>query len=283
LPSPLLYPDAIGAGGNKAMTIDPQTPVLIGVGQRTVHWRGPDDGPAPSPQALRATAARLALADAVADGGTAADLAATIDRVVVVRTMLDSVPGMPQPFGRCANPPGTLAADIGVAPRETIYSMVGGDQPQALVNESASAIHAGEARAILLAGAEATAAMKVAARHGAMLDWSASAEGACDDRGLGPMLLSPYALANGLGAPTQTYPAFEHAYRARAGHSVADHRQAMSALWSQFSAVAAAPMRNSRSLAMPPSCRRHRPKITRSPIPISNGMSRRMRSTRGRR
>lgn len=217
------------------MTIDPHTPVLVGVGQIVSHWRAGDAGDAPSPQRLRAAATRAALADS----GAAEALAAAIDRVVVVRTMLDSVPGAPQPFGRCANPPGTLAADCGLAPRDAIYSVVGGDQPQTLVNEAAAAIFAGECRAILLSGAEATAAMKAALKAGLMLDWSASADGECDDRGLGPMLLSPYEIANGLGAPTQTYPAFEHALAHRLGHDRAAHRALMSNLWAGFSRVAA--------------------------------------------
>lgn len=217
------------------MTVDPRTPVLVGVGQTVSHWQAGDAGDAPSPQSLRQGATRAALADS----GVAESLAATIDRVVVVRTMLDSVPGAPQPFGRCANPPATLAADCGLSPRDTIYSVVGGDQPQTLVNAAAAAIYAGDCRAILLSGAEATAAMKAALKAGITLDWSTSAEGECDDRGLGPMLLSPYEIANGLGAPTQTYPAFEHALAARLGHDRAAHRALMSKLWAGFSRVAA--------------------------------------------
>jgi acetyl-CoA C-acetyltransferase len=117
--------------------------------------------------------------------------------------------------------------------------VVGGDQPQTLVNAAAAAIYAGDCRAILLSGAEATAAMKAALKAGITLDWSTSAEGECDDRGLGPMLLSAYEIANGLGAPTQTYPAFEHALAARLGHDRAAHRALMSKLWAGFSRVAA--------------------------------------------
>lgn len=217
------------------MTIPPNTPVLVGVGQIVSHWRPGSDEAAPSPQSLRAAATRRALADS----GQAAGLAASIDRVVVVRTMLDSVPGAPQPFGRCANPPGTLAIDTGLAPREAIYSQVGGDQPQTLVNESAAAIHAGECRAILLVGAEATAAMKAAVKAGMQLDWSYGVDGDPIDLGLGSHLLSSYEIANGLGAPTQTYPAFENALATRLGKGKHGHRAMMSALWSGFASVAA--------------------------------------------
>ena len=217
------------------MTIAPNTPILVGVGQIVSHWHPGSDEAAPSPQSLRAEATRRALADS----GVAQALAASIDRVVAVRTMLDSVPGAPHPFGRCANPPGTLAADVALNPRDAIYSQVGGDQPQALVNESAAAIHAGECRAILLAGSEATAAMKAALKAGIQLDWSYSADGDHQDLGLGSPLLSKYEIANGLGAPTQTYPAFENALAARLGFGKDGHRALMSALWSGFASVAA--------------------------------------------
>ena len=229
------------------MTVSANTPVLVGVGQIVSHWQPGSDETAPTPQSLRAEATRRALADS----GVAQALAASIDRIVVVRTMLDSVPGLPQPFGRCANPPGTLAADVRLTPRETIYSVEGGDQPQMLVNESAAAIHAGACRTILLVGGEATAAMRLALKAGQSLDWSRSVETECDDRGFGSRLLSRYEIANGLGAPTQTYPAFENALAARLaaqsgtkgtarlGHGKVGHRARMSALWSGFASVAA--------------------------------------------
>ncbi len=222
-----------GAGGGRLSAIDPRTPVLVGVGQRTVHWTG--EGVAPDPAELRADAARAALADSGSAG-----LKAAIDQVLVIRTMADSVPGTPQPFGRCANPPGTLAEDLGLAEVEAVYSVAGGDQPQALVSEAAEAIFAGEARAVLIAGSEATAALKTAMRLGQALDWSRSSDAAFTDRGLGSRLLSGYEIANGLGAPTLTYPAFEHALRGRWGLSRSAHGALMAELWAGFSAIAAA-------------------------------------------
>ena len=210
------------------------TPILIGVGQVVAHWEGEDMTRAPSPDGLRLEAARRALADA----GPADRIGHAIDRVVVVRTMLDSTPA-PQPFGRTENPPGALADDLGIAPTRLIYSAVGGDQPQALVNEAAEAIFADEADAILIAGAEATAAMKVAAKLRLALDWARPITSPLEDRGPGAPLLSAYEVANGLGMPTQTYPAFEHALRARLGLTREEHLALMSELWAGFCAVAA--------------------------------------------
>lgn len=215
--------------------LNPQTPILVGVGQVMRTWDSASGGDAPSPLSLQVEAAKAALADS----GAPAELAATIDGIVVVRSMLDSVEGARQPFGRCANPPATLAAELGISGTCCIYSVVGGDQPQALVNEAAEAIFAGDVDAVLLAGSEATAAMKQALRARKSLDWSRTVDGPWQDRGLGDALLSDYERANGLGAPTQTYPLFEEALRARLGLDRDAYADIMAELWEGFSAIAA--------------------------------------------
>lgn len=214
--------------------IDPCTPVLVGVGQTTRHWDGEDIVKAPSPLSLLTAATQAALTDSKVQD----ELAAAIDTVFVVRANHDSVTGAKHPFGRCENPPATLAHCLGLGSTRNIYSVVGGDQPQALVNEAAELIHRGEAKAVLIAGAEATGTMKTALKRRLKLDWSASADGNLEDRGLGPQLLSEYEIKNGLGAPTQTYPAFEHALRARLGLTREAHVALMSELWEGFSKVA---------------------------------------------
>jgi acetyl-CoA C-acetyltransferase len=119
-----------------------------------------------------------------------------------------------------------------------VYSVGGGDQPQALVNEFAELIFKGEATAVLLAGAEAGAAMKAAARRKIALNWSQPVDGDMEDRGLGRRLLSDYEISNGLGFPTQTYPIIEHALRVRLGLSGEAYRAMISELWAGFSTVA---------------------------------------------
>ncbi len=176
--------------------IDPQTPIIVGVGQVVRHWDGIDVAAAPSPLTLQVEAAQRALADS----GAAAALTKLIDGVAVVRVNADSVAGIVHPFGRCANPPATLAAELGIEGAQGIYSMVGGDQPQVLVNEAAEAIFAGDVDAVLVAGSEAIATMKQARKGRVKLDWSYSVDGPWEDRGLGPVLLSEHEIANGLGA-----------------------------------------------------------------------------------
>lgn len=214
--------------------IHPNTPIIVGVGQVVDHWDGADAAGAPSPLGLQVEATRRALGDS----GAPAKLTALIDGVVVVRSMLDSVEGSKYPFGRCANPPASLVEALGLNSACCIYSAVGGDQPQALVNEAAEAIFSGDVDAVLLAGSEATAAMKTALKKRVKLDWSKSADGAWQDRGLGAELLSAFEIANGLGAPTQTYPVFENALRSRLGMSRDTYAAMMADLWARFAAVA---------------------------------------------
>ena len=217
------------------MSVDPRTPILVGVGQTVSHWDGKDASAALSPVTLCVDAARAALTDT----GVADAVARTIDVVAVVRTNLDSTGAVPLATERCANPPGSVAARLGLDVKRAIYSTVGGDQPQALVNEFAEAIFSGATRTALLCGAEAIAAMKTAARARVRLDWSASAEGEMEDRGLGKTLLSTDEIKNGLGIPTQTYPIFEHAMRARLGMDRDSYRRMISEMWAGFSEVAA--------------------------------------------
>ena len=184
------------------MPVNPRTPVLIGVGQTVNHWDGKGAAAAPSPVGLCVDAARAAIADT----GAPQAVISSVDVIAVVRTNLDSVPGTHLPSERCENPPATVASQLGLNVRRAIYSMVGGDQPQALVNEFAETIFAGAARTVLLTGAEAAAAAKTAARARLRLDWSASIDGEVEDRGLGKPLLSEAEIKNGLSFPTQTYP-----------------------------------------------------------------------------
>jgi len=217
------------------MSLLARTPILIGVGQTVSHWDGTDPSQAPSPQTL----SRIAGAAALIDTGAADAVSGAIDVVAVVRANVDSVEGVKPPFPQCVNPPRVLAVDLGLNAPRTIYSTVGGDQPQALVNEFAEAIFAGEAQAVLLAGAEAIAASKQARRRRIALDWSRPVDGDTEDRGVGKPLLSAYEIANGLGYPTQTYPLFEQALRARLGYDRSAFVKMISELWAGFSKVAA--------------------------------------------
>ena len=210
-------------------------PVLIGVGQSLSQWDG-KAGPvgAPSPLSLMTDASKAALADTGAPG-----MAAAVDTIAVVRIFEDSVGRAAHPHGHNTNLPGTLARDTGTKPTRQIYETVGGQSPQALVNEFARRIHEGEIDAVLISGSEANRASKGARKHGVDINWADGADAAYEDRGMGPMMLSREEIKHGLIAPAYFYGLFENAIAAREGRTRSGHRRAMAELFQPFSAVAA--------------------------------------------
>jgi acetyl-CoA C-acetyltransferase len=214
-------------------------PVLIGAGQAVSRWDG-SSGPAgaPSPLSLAVEASLAALADA---GG--ADLAASIDLVAFVRIHEDSTSRMENPHGRVASLPVALARQIGAQPRLAVYSSVGGQTPQALVNEMARRIHEGEIETALIVGSQALGASRAAQKLGTPLDWSGGSDDASgiavDDRGLGERLLSRPEIKHGLVAPAYFYALMETAIAAREGRTRSEHRRVMAELFAPFSEVAA--------------------------------------------
>lgn len=210
-------------------------PVLIGAGQSLSQWDG-RSGPAgaPSPLSLMTEASKAALADTAAHG-----IAAAIDTLAVVRIFEDSVGRAAHPHGHNTNLPGTLARDTGIRPERLIYETVGGQSPQALVNEFARRIHEGELDGVLISGSEANRASKGARRYGLEINWADGADAPYEDRGLGPMMLSREEIRHGLIAPAYFYGLFENAIAAREGRTRSGHRRAMAELFQPFSAIAA--------------------------------------------
>ncbi|MBK8198920.1 MAG: acetyl-CoA acetyltransferase [Acidobacteria bacterium] len=210
-------------------------PVLIGVGQSLSQWDGKSGAAgAPSPLSLMADASKAALADTGASG-----IAGAIDTIAIVRIFEDSVGRAAHPHGHNTNLPGTLARETGTSPARLIYETVGGQSPQALVNEMARRIHAGEIDAVLISGSEANRASKGARKHNVGINWADSDDAPYEDRGMGPMMLSREEIKHGLVAPAYFYGLFENAIAAREGRSRSGQRKAMAELFQPFTAVAA--------------------------------------------
>ncbi|MBT8149371.1 MAG: acetyl-CoA acetyltransferase, partial [Gammaproteobacteria bacterium] len=213
------------------MSIDDNTPVLVGVGQITEPV-AEDLSAASSPVVLASKAAAAALDDA---GMPASEL----DVIAVVRTMADSTPPMPSPFGTSNQPPRSVANAIGASPQQLVHSKSGGNTPQQLVNEWAAKLYAGQASAVLLTGAEALATTKAALRAQQSLDWSEKLEGPMHDCGIGLRgMIGVRELQHGLVMPTTQYAIAENARRAQLGRSYSEHAKACGELLAPFSAVA---------------------------------------------
>ena len=202
---------------------DDRTPILIGAGQLT--QREVDPAAAKEPVDMMAETARRAAVDAGAD----ARLLARLDSVQVVNLIS-------WPY---RNAPRLLAERIGAHPAEALYSTIGGNTPQWLVNETAVKIAAGRVRLALIAGAEAFNTLRRARKAKVDLHWA-------HDSGPPPVTVgdprmgsSDHELAHRLQMPTQIYPLFENGLRGCRGVSVEAHQQRLAELYQRFSAVAA--------------------------------------------
>jgi acetyl-CoA C-acetyltransferase len=141
---------------------------------------------------------------------------------------------------RYADPGAYLSRELGIEPRATAVSTVGGNSPQLLINEFAPRIQAGECDVVLIAGAEGMHTRWRARREPRTnLDWDSGADPDCawvigDDQ---PGANAYEALHLAL-APTMVYPLFETALRHELGHDVDKHQRHLSEMWSGFSEVA---------------------------------------------
>jgi acetyl-CoA C-acetyltransferase len=202
--------------------IDPRTPVVVGVGQ--TNQRVPVDQARP-PLELLADAARAAEADSGA---------ALLDRVDVVAVVAIG-------SWKYADPGAFLSRMLGIEPKRTAVSTVGGNSPQILVDEFATRIQTGECDMVLIGGAESMHTRWRARKEPKYeLTWDDGSDAPCDwvigDDRPGS---SDYEMAHLAIAPTMVYPLFETAMRASLGHTVDEHQTYVSEMWARFAAVAA--------------------------------------------
>ena len=204
------------------MPLDPRTPVLIGTGQFLHRASGLDDALGASE--LMAEAIRLAATDA----GLASVPQPDSWRVVSLLSW------------RYGDPAWVIAQHLGLEPRDTAATTMGGNTPQTLVNTTALDIQRGDADLVVLAGGEAWRTRMRARAAGVDLAWPK----APDDRMprvLGDDLEMNLAAERdrGVSMPVHVYPMFETAIRAAAGRSVEEHRRVIGELWARCSEVAA--------------------------------------------
>ena len=204
------------------MSLDPRTPVIVGVGQ---HVHRPDEPEPTSPIALMAEALRAAAADARLAGVPAA-----VDSVRVVSFL----------SYRAGNPGWLLAEELGISAREHAVTTMGGNSPQSLVNRTALDIVGGLADIVVVTGAEAWRTRMQARKAGTRREWPVAPE----DKppvtiGEDFEMTHQAETAKGVYMPVQVYPMFDTAIRAALGHTPEDHVATIADLWSRFSHVAA--------------------------------------------
>lgn len=201
------------------MTTD--LPVLVGVGQVTI--RVGDIADARSPLDLMAEATHLAATDTGKP-----EILQDVDSVQVVNVI--SWP--------TTDPAADLATRLGMPAGERVYTSIGGNTPQWLVNRTARRLALGEIRAALLVGAEAMHSVRLAQKQRAELPWPPRGR---PEPNAGDTRPGVNALEARHGAmlPVRIYPLFENAIRAARRWGIEEHRAKLGHLGERFSAVAA--------------------------------------------
>ena len=160
--------------------------------------------------------------------------------------------------------PRALSKTLGITPVHAIYSLIGGNSPQMLVNRFARDIAAGRRRAVLLTGAEAIYSMYRASRSRTVLDWQDNVTfqhlrkknlpanfdtllrmGCEHEREILEASGGTYDEPNNaveeaydLFLPQFMYPFFETSLRHASGRSVGEHQRYMGRRYESFSRIA---------------------------------------------
>ena len=200
---------------------NPRTPVIVGVGQFLNRIADLDEAIEPLEMMMRA------VRRAEADTGTGGFL----DQVQSVRV----VRGM----WSYENPAAVIAERIGAIGAQTVGTLVGGNQNQALMNQTAAEILAGQFDVVLITGAENGNSSGKARRANVSLpqtpapgqpDLVFGAEQRPEHH--------EYEVAKGIRRAIQVYPMYDNALRHERGESLKAHIERVSELWSRFNDVA---------------------------------------------
>ena len=139
--------------------------------------------------------------------------------------------------------PGLLLGErIGATDFTTLYSPVGGNVPQSLVNQACLDIQRGRAGVVLLAGAETWRTRRGLKAKGGKLVWTVQDESVplAQVSGKNVPMAGDAEIRIGLGQPASVYPLFEQALRLANGESIEDHLKRVGELWARFNAIAVA-------------------------------------------
>jgi len=205
------------------MTIDPRTPVIVGVAQA---MQRPDD----LTQALEAIAMMEQVVRGAADDSGAPSLLAKLDHLGVV-----------QGAWSYTDPARLLADAVGANSAKTSLSASGGNTPQSYLNSLASRIAAGEMDVALFCGAEVIWSRRRQRRAEMEVPRTRQTDVEPDERfGADVSMQSEFEQSRGMEMPIHFYPLFESAIRHSHGETIDEHRDRIAGLWQTFNAQAVA-------------------------------------------
>jgi len=204
------------------VTIDPRSPCLIGVAQRTWRPVGPEDL-APEPLDMWEEVSRAAAADAGRP-----ELVERLESIDVVYCQ----------SWQYDDPTGRLAASLGCGPKHAVYSGIGGTTPQVLVDEVARAMLRGDTGLALVAGAECLDTVRRLKKAGERPQWRFRDPERTPFPFEAPF--HPAEVAHEVFQAWLTFPLWDVARRARLGVDPASHRAGLGRLMAPMTGVAAA-------------------------------------------
>lgn len=200
---------------------NPRSPVIVGVGQFLNRIESLEQALEPLEMMMRA------VRRAEVDTGTGGFLRQT-QSVRVVRGMWSY-----------ENPAAAIAQRIGAVGAQTVGTLIGGNQNQALLSATALDILAGKFDLILITGAENGNSSGKARRAGVTLPQS-PAPGR-PDAVFGAEQQPEhheYERAKGISRAIQVYPMYDNALRHERGETLDEHITRVSSLWARFNDVA---------------------------------------------
>jgi acetyl-CoA C-acetyltransferase len=203
------------------MPLDPRTPVLIGYGQVNHRDEIDPDGRSVEPVDLMVAAAQQAADSRVFEA---------VDSIRVVNVL----------SAHYRDPGLLLGQRLGATDFTTLYSPVGGNVPQSLLNQACLDIQQGRAGVVLLAGAETWRTRTGLKKQGARLVWTTQDESVpmAEISGHDVPMAGDAELRIKLDRPALIYPMFEESLRLAREESIDAHRKRISELWARFNAVA---------------------------------------------
>ncbi len=199
---------------------NPNTPIIVGAAQVLNRIESLEDAVEPLRMMLQAVSA------AEQDTGVG-DLLRQVQSVRVIRGLWNY-----------ANPAKYIAEQVGAPEAQTVGTLFGGNQNQAVVNRTASSILSGELDLVLITGAENGNSTAKARKAGTRIPLTATPGEYDLTVGAQRPEHHDYEIAKGIRTAIQVYPMYENAIRHHRGETIDAHLQRVSELWSRFNDVA---------------------------------------------
>lgn len=150
----------------------------------------------------------------------------TLDGIMVVRIVSGHYPAAARQLAHC----------LGISPKLTYVSGIGGNSPQTLVNMAAGMISRGELDSVLISGAETYVQRQAGAEKPESALFQGVAQYYSGDDLTGATQLE---IRHGIEHPMQGFPLFETALWAESGLDINAYLTKVGKMWADFSEVAA--------------------------------------------